>query len=222
MLLVAVALACLALATKPPQKSVLLVPSPEVYDFGEVKRGDLDGEFALTNESEKPIQILHVLVTCTCQKVGVPRKRLEPGQSVQGRFRWDTRRERGESQTHFDVVYKVVGEDEMRQTRCVCRGNVIAPYALEPEGFSFSSATKEVQTATVRFWPLDKSDLKVTGATCLHAAFSAKCDAAKNEVIVSFDPSKWHEHDADFDHQVRVRTSSDAGFDCLVPVRFRE
>jgi hypothetical protein len=222
LLLIATGLACWAVKLQPSEKALLLAPSPEVYDFGKVRRGEFEGEFTLMNKSDKPLQILHVMLTCSCHKARVPHKTLEPGESVQGTFQWDARQEHGESQSHFSVVYRLADEPEMRYTNCVFRGNIIAPFEFEPKEFTFTLGKKEVQTATVRFWSSEIGDFAVTGATCLHPALSATCDAPRSEVIVSFDPRRWDEHDADFDHQVRVRTSSDPGFDCPVPVRFHE
>ena len=63
-----------------------LVPSPEVYDFGTMQQGHLAGEVALTNDSQIPIQILHVMVLCNCGKVAVPRAVIQPGKSVTAQF----------------------------------------------------------------------------------------------------------------------------------------
>jgi hypothetical protein len=221
-MLVAIGLGSWATSQPSREETLPLVLSPEVFDFGQVKRDKLSGEFRLTNESGEPIQILHVLTSCTCENIEVPRKRLEPGQAVPCKFTWDARRGQGESRISFQVVYKTLHEQKVRYARCVCRADVVAPFTFEPREFRFSPAAKEVQTAIVKFRASDKVDFAVTDARCLHRAFSTRCDPAKNEVIVSFDPSAWQKQDADLDLKVRVTTSVDPGVDCLVPVCVRE
>jgi hypothetical protein len=221
LLLAATVLAYFAVPERPPAKHELLVASPDVFDFGGVKRGELAGEFTLTNESPSTIQLLHVIRSCSCQSVDVPRKRMEPKESVHAAFQWDVRRLRGESYTQFIVVYKVVGEGEIRYTKCVCRGDVTAPFEIEPNEFSFFFARKELQTARVTFLSTEHRDFAVQEALCVHPAFSATCDRKTNEVVVSFDPSRWHDEDGACEHHVKVRTTKDSLFDCLVPIRVR-
>ncbi len=71
LLAVATGLACLAVSQQPRESAGPLVLSPAVVDFGTVRRGDLDGEFELTNDSDQAVQILHVVVSCACEKVVV-------------------------------------------------------------------------------------------------------------------------------------------------------
>ena len=220
LVLIAVSLAYLATLGHVPEKRPRLVAAPELLDFGEVRRQTLDGEFTLTNQSETPIQILHVLLSCACESVEVPRKRLEPGESVKARFTWDARRNQGESRNHFSVAYKVPDEDGVRYAHCIWRGNVAIPVEWEPTEVRFSLSQKEVQTDTIHFWSSEQDSLSITEATCIHPALSAAADPETNEVTVSFDPSRWHPGDEHAAHQVRVRTGSDPPVVSL-PVRFR-
>lgn len=219
LLLIAAVVAYHAASLDSPKPSVSLVCSPAVYDFGVVTRGELVGHFTFTNKADEPIQILHVLVSCTCQKVDVPRARLEPGESVQGNFRWDARSEQEESRSHFRVVYRVDTEKSMRYLKCVSRAKVLAPFEFQPREVTFSSVRKEVQTAVIHFWASEGSEFALEGAECRHPSLSARCIAEESEVVVTFDPSRWHKDDLTAKSSVRILASNDPGKGYTIPIR---
>jgi len=220
LLALAAGLAYWAISLRPPENTLPLDPSPKVYDFGKVRQAQLEGEFTLTNCLERPIQTLHVVTTCTCQEVKLARTVLEAGGSVKVPFRWDTRRQIGESQTSFAVAYKVMGGDETLYANCTVRGNIIPPFQFEPKEFLFSSTKKEIQTAVVKFASTEIASFALLDATCPHAASSPGCDLERNEVILFFDPDEWENRDVDCDHKVRLRLTRNCGMECSVPVRF--
>ena len=218
LLLGATGLAYFAVTGQSPEEEVFLVSSPEVYDFGRAKQGKLKGTFRLTNQSDKALQILHVLVTCDCGVVNVPRKKLKPGESIDAAFTWDVRGKRDETTSHFRIVFKLDAEKNVRYASCVCRGDIVPDFEYEPKELEFSFARKELQEATIKFWSTQKR-FAVTDAICLHPAFSALCDVQGQEVSVTFDPSKVIKQDKNFSHKIEVKTNSENEPSCFVSVR---
>ncbi len=179
----------------------------------------MEGEFTFVNEGGKPIQILHVLVSCKCQEVEMPRAQIAPGKSLQGKFKWDAREDQGESGAHFKVVYKIDNEEEMRNVDCVVRADILAPFGFGPKEVEFSLAAKEVQTAVVDFWASESGDFVLEGAECRHPALLAECMTEDRQVVVFFDPSKWHKDDLRAKSSLRVVASNDPGKGYAIPIR---
>jgi hypothetical protein len=217
-LAVALALAFHAATLESRDATAPLTCSPTEMDFGEVARGDVRGEFVFANHGVEPIQLLHTQLSCSCQKVEMPRARVNPGNSVKCSFIWDTSGQQGEAKSGFVVAYKLASEDKVRRLYCACKGNVILPYEFQPRELTFDFLEKKAQTGLLRFSSSAHHAFAVTDALCFHPAFSAEVRPA-NEVAVTFDPSKWQAGDTSFDHFVRVRTNVDPMSVCRVRVR---
>lgn len=222
LLLAAAALACYAMSLQPAVSPAHLACCPAVYDFGVVRRGTLDGRITLINRADVAIQILHVVVSCTCQKVELPRARLEPRDAVEAQFTWDARGEQDEAGSRFTVAFRLAGEDQLRYLVCPFRAHILPPFEFAPGQFGFSLARKEVQTAAVECWCSDAPNFSLEWAKCLHPALSVTCDLKNRKVVVSFDPSKWQDADAGFSPQVQVKASTDPGFGYSIPVYIRD
>lgn len=217
---VAAGLAYCAVKLRPEEDRTLLTPCPELFDFGRVRRGELDGEFRLTNTSNRHLEIAYVIPGCSCESVEVPRARVGPGESVIGKFRWSAFAELGITEKHFLVAFRQESENETRFTKCTFRGDVFADFEFEPKEFRFSLTDVDLQTAIIKFTSSIFKDFAVTSSECVHPAFSVECERAKNEVVVIFDPSKWSKHDIEFGHKVSISTNCKHGGECVVPVVF--
>jgi hypothetical protein len=213
------ALAFAAVERSSVSKSQSLVAVPDLFDFGTVRPGEHDGEFTLTNNASKGLQIIHVILTCSCETVEVPRKRLEPNESVNARFRWDSRGQYGDRQKRFSVVYRLDGEEGTRFVDCSFRGSVDAPVQFTPKELTFSLLDESPQTAVIRFSSREGAAFAIANAACAHPAFSAECTSS-NEVSVSFAKSLWTEHDTEFGHTIVVSTIANGEF--VIPLRFTD
>lgn len=108
-----------------PDFTVPLIAEPAKIDFGIVREDLVRGSTILSNRSNKPLRLLHVLVSCSCSEVQLRQGELMPDETAVLSVALDLRGRRGTTGTSIDVVY--VTQDGIQWTLPVTLRAMVEP-----------------------------------------------------------------------------------------------
>jgi hypothetical protein len=158
-------------------------------DLGEIGQGEtIAVEFELVNHFPRPVQIKDVLATCACTNVDWPKEPLGAGEKGVVKAQWRTGGTRGTRITDIAVLYDREGGGEGR-TPLRIQGMVAPDLLYSPEWLDFERGTAATRKVIFRAGRLANGAAKT--ARCSHRAFTATLAEGSQEVVVTFDPSKW-------------------------------
>lgn len=178
----------LRVLTPVSQPEPTLRADPPVLDFGEVgQRETLTATVNLINSFDQAVQIVDLGRRCSCSETELSAKSVEPGQQVVMSVRWRIGTRRGTAHEELEVLYRTAtGDMATAPVRLVA--TVLPDVALQPEDLPAFEAGRP-SSSTIKVLPGRAGAVNVKGAATNHSAFTAKADAVRNEVTVTFDPS---------------------------------
>ncbi len=134
-------------------------------DFGVVARGPmLSHPFRLTNNTDRPVHIANVRVSCGCVSARALQNDVAPGQSTAIQADMDTRRFHGPKKV---IVYVQFDQPQWEEIGLSVQADGRDDFTVSPEGLAFGKvkpASKPATSVTVNFYGNDS--LKITDATC--------------------------------------------------------
>jgi hypothetical protein len=134
-------------------------------DFGVVARGPmLTHPFRLTNNTDRPIHIANVRVSCGCVSARALQNEVAPGQSTAIQADMDTRRFQGFKKV---IVYVQFDQPQWEEIGLSVQATGRDDFTVNPAGLAFGKvkpASKPATSVTVDFYGNDS--LQVTGAEC--------------------------------------------------------
>jgi hypothetical protein len=107
-----------------------LVAEPAIIDFGDIQGQDIvRGTSKIKNTTSQPIQILHVIVSCTCGTVTLKPGELLPRQSTELSAAWDLHGRSGNTSETLAIIYVLDGKEQSLAVEL--RANVVASAETE-------------------------------------------------------------------------------------------
>ena len=115
----------------PPPPSPPLLAEPAVIDFGDIQEKDvvqgnvIQGRATIKNTTDKPIRILHAIISCTCNNVRLRQGELFPGETTELSVDWDLRGRTGVTTASLVIVY-VLDNDIQQFLSVGLKANIVS------------------------------------------------------------------------------------------------
>jgi len=149
-------------------------------DFGTVPQGSmLSHPFRLTNNTNTPIKVNHLRVSCGCTVATMPVAEVKPGESTIVTAQMDTRRFVGPKTVQ---IYVQLEQPAWQEVRLSVTANARTDVTVHPDAIAFCKVPRGstgTKAATVSF--LGNQGIQITGASCESTFIKPEVRAVKQD-----------------------------------------